>query len=356
MGVTDFADNGQNGTYKNFFKNAIETYPDLTFMDIYNALTPVLARQYVNIPTTPDNPLTQKFYGEALNYGAVIEDIYIDPINMDATKLAPTPEDTLGFYDVDMRKQYSTINAMNTGAVSRYSGEIRKASMDGDVAQKLADGIIQDLRVAQIACVENQAGKVLSSSIKDNAYCDVASTDTPAEAIKKERAKIVDIAIEMSKVNGTYTQTGYDGIGARDVCIIATKNKWAQLTLDNSGVYHPEFLMFDQFRKFGVNITPIAVDKIETPLTTGEQTAYTTPDGQKWDAPAGLDAKVPDYIVCDSLYFRINPFIDEYIMETQHVGSGRPYDTFFLHIQNAFSYQENRKAVRVYTGAEADYS
>lgn len=353
MGVTDFADNGQKGTYKNFFKNASQQYPDLTFMDIYTALTPVLAKQYVNIPSTPDNPLTQKFLGEAINYGAVIEDIYIDPINMDATKSKPTADETLGFYDVDMRKQYSTINAMNTGAVSRYTREIRKASMDGDVAQKLADSIIQDLRVGQIACVENQANKVLVSSIKDEVYCDVPEGSAPAEAIRLERAKIIDTAIEMSKVNGTYTQTGYDGIGARDVCIIATKNKWAQLTLDNSGVYHPEFLMFDQFKKFGVNITPIAVDKFEAPVTTDEVTAYTTPDRQKWDKPAGLDKKMPDYVICDSLYFRINPFVDEYTMDTQHVGSGLAYDTFFLHIQNAFSYQENRKAVRVYTGSSA---
>lgn len=351
MGFTDFADNGQNGTYKNFFKNVINTYPDVTFMDIYGALTPVLARQYVNIPTTPDNQLTQKFLGEPIEHGAVIEDIYIDPINMDATKLEPTPEDTLGFYDVDMRKQYSTINAMNTGAVSKYTYEIRKASKDGDIAQKLADGIVQDLRVGQIACVENQANKVLVSSIKDNVYCDVTEADTPAEAVRKERGKIIEVAIEMSKVNSTYTQNGYDGIGARDVCIIATKNKWAELTLDNSGVYHPEFLMFDQFKKFGVNITPIAVDKIETPVTTGEVTAYTTPDGQKWVNPAGLDQAVPDYVICDSLYFRINPFVEDYIMETQHVGSGRPYDTFFLHMQNAFSYQESRKAVRVYSGS-----
>lgn len=351
--VTDFMDNGAKGTTSNLFTNAMSTMPGSSFMELYGALTPVLARQFVNVPDTPINPLTQAFMGEALEYGDVIEDIYIDPVMMGATKYRPDATDELGFADVGMRKQYSTINAMNTGKVSRYMRELRKASMDSTVAGALGDGIISALRVGQVSCLENQAAKVLVSSMPEscNVYCGVDDeTDDAAAAILKEREKIVDVAITMAKVNGTYTATGYQAGAAKEVYVIAPREKWADLIMDSSGIYHPEFLMFGEFEKLGTKITPIAVDDIATPVTSEEVSEYTTLSGVVWDDAPGKDQPKPDYIICDKRYFKINPFIDRYEMFAKDVVSGVPYTNFFLHMQNAISYQPNRKAVRVYSG------
>lgn len=355
--ITDFMDNGANGTKSNLFTNAMATMPGADFLELYGALTPMLARQFVHLPDTPINPITQAFIGEALEYGDTIEDIYIDPVVMGATKYRPDATDELGFADVGMRKQYSTINAMNTGKVSRYLREIRKAAMDVNVAGQLGDGIVSALRVGQVACLENQAAKVLVSSMPDtcNVYCGVdPETDDPAEQIMKERTKIVDTAIKMAKVNADFTATGYQSGAAKEVYVIAPREKWADLIMDKSGIYHPEYLMFGEFEKLGTKITPIAVDKIEAPITTEESTAYTTATGVEWTDAPGLDEETPDYIICDKRYLRINPFIDRYEMYSVNVVSGVPYTNFFLHMQNAISYQPNRKAARIYSGVEPD--
>lgn len=351
--LTNFMDNGAKGTKANLFTNAMATMPGASFLELYGALTPVLARQFVNLPDTPINPLTKAFMGEALEYGDVIEDIYIDPVMMGATKYRPDATDELGFADVGMRKQYSTINAMNTGKVSRYLREIRKASIDYNVAGQLGDGIIASLRVGQVACLENQAAKVLVSSMPAscNVYAGVdAETDDAAAAILKERSKIIDVAMSMAKVNGTYTATGYQAGAAQEIYVIAPREKWADLIMDASGIYHPEFLMFGEFEKLGTKITPIAVDEIATPVTSDEISAYYTSDGITWEDAPGKNQAKPDYIICDKRYFRINPFIDRYEMFAKDVVSGVPYTNFFLHMQNAISYQPNRKAVRLYSG------
>lgn len=356
--ITNFMDNGALGTKKNLFTNAMDTMPGEDFLTLYGQLTPVLARQFVNIPDTPVNPVTAQFIGEALEYGDVIEDIFIDAVTMKATKYNPADlgdaGDELAFADVGMRKQYSTINAMNTGKVSRYMTEIRKAAMDSKVAGSIGDGIIEALRVGQVSCLENQANKVLVSSMPSscNVYCGVTQDDTPAQAIMKERSKIINVAMEMSKVNGTYTATGYEGTAAKELIILAPKEKWADLILDQSGIYHPEYLMFDEFEKLGVKITPVALDKLETPLTQQEIADYQTMSSIVWDNAPGLGQSKPDYVICDKRYFRINPFIDRYQMFTKDVVANVPYVNFFLHMQNAISYQPNRKAARIYSGVE----
>lgn len=352
--VTDFKDNGTKGSLKNLFANAMKTMPGEDFLNIYDALTPVLAKQFVHVPETPANPVTKAFIGEGLRYGSVIEDIFIDPTVMGATKQRPTAEDELGFADSTMRKQYSTINAMNTGKVSKYKYEMDKASMNAEVSGSLGDGIIESLKVGQVACLENQSAKVLVSSIpkKLNIYCGVTDADDGATRIRKEREKIIETAMGMSKVNADYTATGWQGGSAREILIFATKEKWAELILDKSGVFHPEYLMFDQFKKLGVTITPVAVDKIETPVTDEEATQYETDSGIKWDDAPGKNQPKPDFIMCDKRYLRINPFVDRYMMFTKEVVSGVPYANFFLHMQNAISYQPNRKAVRVYSGVK----
>lgn len=352
--VTDFKDNGTSGSLKNLFANAMATMPDADFLNIYNALTPVLAKQFVHIPETPANPVTKAFIGEPLKYGSVIEDIFIDPTVMGATKTRPTAEDELGFADSTMRKQYATINTMNSGKVSKYLYEMDKASTNTEVAGSLGDGIVESLRVGQVACLENQSAKVLVSSIpkKLNVYCGVTDADKGDVRVKKEREKIIEVAMGMSKVNSDYTATGYQGGCAREILIFATKEKWAELILDKSGVFHPEYLMFDQFKKLGVTITPVAVDQIETPITDAEVTEYETASGIKWSDAEGKNQPKPDYIMCDKRYLRINPFIDRYQMFTKDVVSGTPYVNFFIHMQNAISYQPNRKAVRVYSGVK----
>lgn len=352
--VTDFKDNGTMGSLKNLFANAMATMPNEDFLNIYDTLTPVLAKQFVHVPETPANPVTKAFIGEALTYGSVIEDIFIDPTVMGATKTRPTAEDEVAFVDSTMKKQYSTINAMNTGKISKYMYEMDKASLNAEVAGSLGDGIVESLRVGQVACLENQSAKVLVSSIpkKLNVYCGVTDADDGATVIKKEREKIIETAMGMSKVNADFTATGWQGGSAREILIFATKEKWAELILDKSGVFHPEYLMFDQFEKLGVKIIPVAVDKIETPVTEDEATEYETTSGIKWDDAPGLGQPKPDFIMCDKRYLRINPFIDRYKMFTKEVVSGTPYVNYFLHMQNAISYQPNRKAVRIYSGVK----
>ncbi len=356
MGITSFSDNGEAGTLKNFFTNAMATRPDDSFEEIYGDLAPVLARQFVNVPDTPINPLTQNFIGEALQYGSVIEDIFIDPIAMRATKTKKSdlgdPTDELGFADVGMKVTYATINAKNTGKVSRFMYEINKASIDVNVAGSLGEGIVEALRVGQVACLENQMNKVLVSSIpaSGNVYCGVTQADDGATAIKKERAKIIETAMTMAKVNSTFVASGYAGGAARDIAVIAPREKWADLILDKSGIFHPEYLEFEQFKKLGVNLKPIMIDGFETPVTTEEATAYETASGIEWDDAPGKGEAKPDYIVCDMRYLRCNPFIDRYMMYTKPVYANEPYMNFFLHMQNAISYQPSRKAARIYVG------
>lgn len=356
MGITSFSDNGEAGTLKNFFANAMATRPDDSFEEIYGDLAPVLARQFVNVPDTPINPLTQNFIGEALQYGSVIEDIFIDPIAMRATKTKKAdlgdPTDELGFADVGMKVTYATINAKNTGKVSRFMYEINKASIDINVAGSLGEGIVEALRVGQVACLENQMNKVLVSSIpaSGNVYCGVTQADDGAAAIKKERAKIIETAMTMAKVNSSFVASGYAGGAARDIAVIAPREKWADLILDKSGIFHPEYLEFEQFRKLGVNLKPIMIDGFETPVTTEEATAYETASGIEWDDAPGKGEAKPDYIVCDMRYLRCNPFIDRYMMYTKPVYANEPYMNFFLHMQNAISYQPSRKAARIYVG------
>jgi len=360
MVITNFVDNGQAGTTAQLFTNAKATMPGADFMNLYGALTPTLARQYVHLPDTPDNPVTNAFIGEALNYGSVIEDIYIEATAMRATK-TKTAElgdatDELGFADVGMRKQYSTINALNTGKVSKYMYEIRKASIGARESGQLGESIVASLRVGQVACLENQAAKVLVSSIpvSGNVFCGVESTDTADEKLTKERRKIIDVAMEMSKVGSKYVASGYADGAARTIYIFATKNKWAELTLDKAGVFHPEYLEFNKFANLGIQIKPIVTDKIESPLTDAEISAYQTASGVTWENPPGKGEETPDYIICDARYLRINPFIDRYQMYTKDVVGNIPFTNFFLHMQNAISYQPNRKAVRVYSKEGTD--
>ena len=361
MSITNFTDNGAAGTTAQLFTNALATMPGSSFMELYGALTPTLARQYVHLPDTPDNPVTTAFIGEALNYGSVIEDIYISATPMRATKTATNdlgdPTDELGFADVSMSKQYSTINALNTGKVSKYMYEIQKGSIGASEASQLGESIVASLRVGQVACLENQAGKVLTSSIpiSGNVFCGVdSSTDTPDEALMKERRKIIDVAMEMSKVNGKYVATGYSDGAARTIYIFATKNKWAELTLDKAGVFHPEYLEFNKFEQLGIKIQPIVTDQMYAPVTADEISAYQTASGVTWENAPGKDELTPDYIICDARYMRINPFIDRYQMYSRDVVGNIPFTNFFLHMQNAISYQPNRKAVRVYSKAGTD--
>lgn len=360
MAINNFADNGQAGTLKNFFANAMATRPDDTFEEIYGDLAPVIARQFVNVPDTPINPLTQNFIGEALQYGSVIEDIFIDPIAMRATKSKKSElgdaTDELGFADVGMKVTYATINAKNTSKVSRFMYEINKASIDVNVAGSLGEGIIEGLRVGQVACLENQLNKVLVSSIPEsgNVYCGVTDSDTGADAIKKERATIINTAMQMAKVNDSFVASGYAGGAARDIAVIAPREKWADLILDKSGIFHPEYLEFEQFKKLGVNLKPIMVDGFESPVTSDEASAYETASGIEWDDAPGIGQAKPDYIVCDMRYLRCNPFIDRYMMYTKPVVANEPYMNFFLHMQNAISYQPSRKAARIYTGEEPE--
>ena len=44
MAITNFTDNGRDGTKKNFFANAMATMEDASFEDVYGKLAPVLAR------------------------------------------------------------------------------------------------------------------------------------------------------------------------------------------------------------------------------------------------------------------------------------------------------------------------
>ena len=356
MAINSFADNGEAGTLKNFFANAMATRPDDSFEDIYGDLAPVLARQFVNVPDTPINPLTQNFIGEALRYGSVIEDIFIDPVAMRATKTKKAdlgdPTDELGFADIGMKVSYATINAKNTGKVSRFMYEINKASIDEVVAGSLGEGIVEALRVGQVACLENQMNKVLVSSMPAtcNVYVGLDGTETPADAIKAERAKIVETAMTMAKVNNSFVASGYAGGAARDIAVIAPREKWADLILDKSGIFHPEYLEFEQFKKLGVNLKPIMIDGFENPVTAAEATAYETASGIAWTEAPGIGQDTPDYIVCDMRYLRCNPFIDRYMMYTKPVYANEPYMNFFLHMQNAISYQPSRKAARIYKG------
>ena len=360
MAITDFVDNGQAGTTEKLFTNALATMPDADFMELYGALTPTLARQYVHLPDTPDNPITNAFIGEALKFGSVIEDIYIEATVMRATKTATedlgNAQDELGFADVGMSKQYSTINALNTGKVSKYMYEYQKGVVGREEFGQIGEGIVASLRVGQVACLENQAAKVLVSSIPatGNVFCGVEETDTADVKLMKERRKIIDVAMEMSKVNGTYVATGYSDGAARTIYIIATKNKWAELTLDKAGVFHPEYLEFNKFENLGIKIQPLIVDKMYAPLTAEEKTAYQTASGVTWDNAPGMGEAMPDYIICDARYLRINPFIDRYQMFSRDVLANIPFTNFFLHMQNAISYQPNRKAVRVYSGEGTD--
>ena len=356
MVITDFTDNGRAGTTAQLFTNAMATMPGADFMQLYGALTPVLAKQYVHLPDTPDNPVTNAFIGEALNYGTVIEDIFVESTPMKATKTKVSdlgdPTDELGFADVSMRKNYSTINALNTGKVSKYMHEIQKGAMGAAQAGQLGESIVASLRVGQVACLENQSAKVLVSSMPKalNEYCGVEQGDSTDEALMKERRKIIDIAMEMSKVGSKYVASGYADGAARNIYIFATKNKWAELTLDKSGVFHPEYLEFNKFERLGIKFTPVVTDKIETPVTDAEISSYQTASGVLWeDAPGKNEAK-PDFIICDSRYMRINPFIDRYQMYSKDVVANIPFTNFFLHMQNAISYQPNRKACRVYSG------
>lgn len=363
MPITTFDANGKLGTKKNLFANAMDSMDDASFEVIYGKLAPVLAKQFVNYPDTPINPLTGAFIGEALEYGDIIEDVFVDATPMKATKTALTgdnaigsADDELSFANVNMRVSYATINAMNTGKVSKYKHEIKKASMDRAVAGRLGDAIMESLRAGAVACLENQANKVLVSSIpeENNVYCGVVDGDSATEAIKKERTTLINTAIEMSKVNDSFVQpvngSKYADGAAREVYIIGTKEKWANFTLDMSGIYHPEYLVFDEFTKYGIKMTPIMVDEFETPVTTEEITNYASLTGITWtDAPGKNQAK-PDFIICDPRFFRINPYIDRYEMYSKDVVANVPFTNFFLHMQNAISYQPNRKAAMVYSG------
>lgn len=360
MTITDFIDNGQAGTTEQLFTNALATMPGASFMELYGALTPTLARQFIHLPDTPDNPVTNAFIGEALNFGSVIEDIYIEATAMRATKTATSdlgdPTDELGFADVGMRKQYSTINALNTGKVSKYMYEIQKGAIGAQEYGQLGEGIVGSLRVGQVACLENQAAKVLVSSIPvtGNVFCGVVDGDTTEEKLMKERRKIIDVAMEMSKVNDKYVASGYADGAARTIYIFATKNKWAELTLDKTGVFHPEYLEFNKFENLGIKIQPVITDKMYAPLTAAEKAAYQTASGVTWENAPGMGEETPDYIICDARYMRINPFIDRYKMFSKDVVGNIPFTNFFLHMQNAISYQPNRKAVRVYSKAGTD--
>jgi len=365
MVITTFDANGKLGTKKNLFANAMASMGDASFESIYGSLAPVLARQFVNYPDTPINPLTTAFIGEALEYGDIIEDVFVDATPMRATKTAlsganalGSAEDELAFANVNMRVSYATINAMNTGKVSKYRSEIRKAAMDSAVAGRLGDSIMESLRAGAVACLENQANKVLVSSIPEanNVYCGVTSDDTATAAIKKERTTLIQTAIEMSKVNDSFVQevngSKYADGAAKEVYIIATKEKWADFTLDMSGIYHPEYLVFDEFTKYGIKMTPIMVDEFETPVTETEIANYKTLTGIEWDDAPGVGQAKPDFIICDKRFFRINPYIDRYEMYSKDVVANVPYTNFFLHMQNAISYQPNRKAAMVYVGEE----
>lgn len=363
MVITNFNDNGAKGTKKNLFANAMESMEAASFETIYDNLAPVLARQFVNFPDTPINPLTTAFMGEALEYGDIIEDIFIDATPMKATKTdisgpnaIGSADDELGFANVKMRVSYATINAMNTGKVSRYKSEIKKAARNPTVAGNLGDGIIESLRVGAVSCLENQVSKVIASSIpQENAvYCGVTGTDTATEAIKKERTTLINTALEMSKVNDSFVQavkgSKYADGASRDIYIIAEKEKWAGFTLDMSGIYHPEYLVFDEFKKYGVNITPIMVDKLETPVTDAEISDYQAASGIMWEDAPGKNLAKPDFIVCDKRFGRINPYIDRYEMYSKEVVANVPFTNFFLHMQNAISYQPSRKAALIYSG------
>ena len=63
MGIGTFDENGKLGTKSNLFTNAMATMPGSTFLELYGALTPMLAKQFVNIPDTPVNPITSAFIG-----------------------------------------------------------------------------------------------------------------------------------------------------------------------------------------------------------------------------------------------------------------------------------------------------
>lgn len=356
--ITDFMKNGAAGTTADLFTNVLETMPGASFMELYGALTPVLAKQYVHLPDTPDNPVTNAFIGEALKYGTVIEDIFVESTAMKATKTnvedLGDPTDELGFADVGMRKNYSTINALNTGKVSKYMYEINKAAQSGATAGSLGESIVASLRVGQVACLENQAAKVMVSSTPASLdqYCGVTAADDDDTRIMKERRKLIDIAMDMSKVGGDYTATGYSDGAAREIYIFAPKNKWAEIALDKAGVFHPEFLEFNRFANLGIKITPVVTDRMLNPVTADEVTQYETESGVKWNNAPGLGAETPDYFVCDKRYMRINPFIDRYQMFSKDVVGNLPFTNFFLHMQNAISYQPNRKACRVYSGEE----
>ena len=68
MAITNFTDNGRDGTKKNLFANAMATMEDASFEDVYGKLAPVLARQFVNYPDTPINPLTNALELDQLEY------------------------------------------------------------------------------------------------------------------------------------------------------------------------------------------------------------------------------------------------------------------------------------------------
>lgn len=358
--INNFANNGRYGSLKNFFANAMATRPDASFEEIYGELAPVLARQFVNLPDTPINPLTTNFRGEAIVYGSVIEDIFIDPVAMGATKTKKEQlgdaGDELAFADVGMKVTYSTINAKNTSKVSRFMYEINKASMDSASAGTLGEGIVESIRVGQVACLENQMNKILVSSAPEscNVYCGLEGTESGAEQIKAERETIIKTALTMAKVNGEFTASGYTGGAAREIAVIAPREKWADLILDKSGIFHPEYLEFEQFKKLGVNIKPIMVDGFEKPVDTLEASEYSTSTGITWDNAPGIGQAKPDYMVCDMRYLRCNPFIDKYMMFSKPVVANEPYINFFLHMQNAISYQPSRKCARVYTGVDPD--
>lgn len=368
MPITNFTDNGRDGTLKNLFANAMASMEDASFQEVYGALAPVLARQFVNYPDTPINPITKAFMGEALNYGSIIEDVFVDATPMKATKTAiqgdnalGDPTDELGFANVNMRVSYATINAMNTGKVSRYMNEIRKASMNPTVAGNLGDSIMESLRAGAVSCLENQANKVLVSSIPEdnNVYTGYDSeNDTLVDRVKKDRDAIIKTALTMSKVNGEFTQevdgSHYTDGKANDIYVIADKEKWADLTMDLSGIYHPEYLMFDEFKRLGVNITPIMIDGFATPVTATEKSNYYSASGITWEDAPGVGQDKPDFIVCDKRYFRINPYIDQYQMFSKDVVANVPYTNFFLHMQNAISYQPNRKAAMIYSAVKPE--
>ena len=359
MAITSFVDNGQAGTKKNLFANAMATMADASFEDVYGKLAPVLARQFVNYPDTPINPLTQAFMGEALEYGSIIQDIFVNatPIRATKTDLSDLGDatDELGFADVGMRMTYSTINTANTSKVSKFENELRKASMDVNVAGSLGDSIMESLRVGAVAGLENQINKVLVSSIPtaNTVYTEYDSdTDDASAKVKKMRKTIVDVAMDMSKVNDHYVQTvggtKYADGKANEVYVIAPKETWADMTMDLSGIYHPELLMFGEFEKLGVKITPIMIDAFNTPVSADEKSAYTTASGVTWDNAPRMTGDAPDFIVCDKRFMRVNPYIDRYVMRSTQVNANLPYTNFFLHMQNAISYQPNRKAAYIY--------